>query len=476
MSIDPHKQIISQLSLEDEDITCVRIYRLPNYIKQRQHYIQQSDFEPQELFVGLYKHTTLDTENDVMHLDCSKLAIAREFCRGPVPNAPPTTGNGTIRTPKEQVWRDFVSSLDDALKKARGQYYRLNSDVTSIDRENGVVALDALFIVAFLRFSYSFRDTWGYEFQRVFRRCSFNAQRNPSSDLYDLLEWFVIKVYPFHHGTKLDEDHEPILQEHLKKYHKQSCDTFVNCYHLLDCAYLAICGAESSCTPPSSLRCLGKLVDLPCFKPSTVGAADSLPESSRNAFRIPSATTLRRMGITVTVNEESLTMNKIKFERRYLHRYVLLMPKLIMHDHTASVFKNLALYEQIQDDGFKFHRGDMRTYLFLMSSLLDSVQDVRLLINRRVIIDQIGSAETVCKQWNQMCDGLYIPSCPPEYWSKIQKRISELERSKPNRWVAEIRERNCSSFVLFISFVIVSLVVISTYLAAIFQVLAYAVV
>ncbi|BFI29273.1 hypothetical protein MPTK2_3g00910 [Marchantia polymorpha subsp. ruderalis] len=509
MSNDPHKQIIAQLSQEDEDDSSVRIFRLPKYIRQRQNHILQLDFEPQELFVGFYKHTALDTENDVMNVDCSKLAIAREICRGPIPSAPPTTviTSSPVRTPKPEVWRDFVSSLDEALKEARRQYYRLESDVTSIDRENGVVALDALFIVAFLRCSYSFQDTWGYDFDRVFRRCSFNAQRfallhdllmlenqvpmcllsavlnqlskgsegrDLRSDLYHLLEWFVIKVYPFHHGTKVNEDHEPQLRQHMKNYHKHGIDSFVDCYHLLDCAYLAICGPLSSCTPSSSNRYLGDLVDLPCFKPSSIGAPYSHAGPSQNAFKIPSATTLRRMGITVTVNEDSLTMNKIKFERRYLHSYVLLVPKLIMHDHTASVFKNLALYEQIQDSGANGHRGEMRTYLFLMTCLLDSVQDVRLLINRRVVVDQVGSAETVCKQWNQLCEGLYIPSNPPEYWRKIQKRISELERSRPNRWVAEIRERNCSSFVLFISFLILSLVVISTYVSAIFQVLAYA--
>ncbi|KAG6541567.1 hypothetical protein Mapa_017039 [Marchantia paleacea] len=68
-------------------------------------------------------------------------------------------------------------------------------------------------------------------------------------------------------------------------------------------------------------------------------------------------------------------MNNIQFER-HRHKYVLLVPKLVMNDSTASVFRNLALYEQIE--GWNGLRGDMG-FLFLMSKTIDSVHDVRCL-------------------------------------------------------------------------------------------------
>ncbi|KAG6557717.1 hypothetical protein Mapa_000482 [Marchantia paleacea] len=386
MAVDLHQQILTHLVEEKEDGSKVRIYRVPHYLKDR----SADDFRPHELFVGFYTHTSLVLD-DAMHLDVSKLAIARELCRGR--KGPPTS----VKQPIEpRVWEDTLMKIGAELQLAREMYDSLKRDASAVEKEKAVIALDALFIVAYLRYNYSFDDTWGYDFQAVFQRSRFNTQRFPL--LHDLL---------------MLENQVPM--------------------------------------------------------PRGFNYGDSL--STRTRFRIPSATNLRRVGISVRVKESSLTISNIKFERRK-HKYVLLVPKLIINDYTSSVFRNLALYEQIKENGV-CPRGDMRIYLCLMSSLLDSEEDVRMLVNCGVIVNELGSTEAVWKEWNQMCDGLYIPSCAPAYWSNIQDRIDELEKSKSNRWFAEIEERNCSSLAIFVSFVIVSLVFIATVLSAIFQVLAY---
>ncbi|BBN14740.1 hypothetical protein MPTK1_6g14090 [Marchantia polymorpha subsp. ruderalis] len=492
MEPDWYEEILRHLDDEKEDGRKVRIYRVPNYLKEK----SPEDFRPLELFVGFYTHSSLVLDQDPMHLDISKLAVAQKICLGQEPHPPPVTPEPEqSRRPTEtQKWRDFVSHLEPNLELARSMYDRLTVNASG----NAVVALDSLFIVAYLRYSYSWADTWGYDFASVFERSRFNASRFPvlhdllmlenqvplllldavvkyictsmteaTADLYNMLEWFVMEVYPFNHGEKLDVDPEK-LKEYLRRFHKNSIDSFVNCDHLLHCAYLAICGPYNPIPRETSDSC-GQI--LPCFRLRNVAPTDHLTPS-RNRFRIPSATSLRRVGISVKVRDSSLTMNNIKFER-HKHKYVLLVPKLIMNDGTVAVLRNLALYEQIEDNGVT-PRGDMRTYLFLMSSLIDSVQDVRLLMNRGVIVNQLGSAETVCKQWNRICDGLYIPSTTPSYWSHIQDRINELEKSKSNRWFAEVEERNFSSFVLFGSFLVFTIIFFSTLIQAIFSVLSYA--
>ncbi|KAG6541558.1 hypothetical protein Mapa_017080 [Marchantia paleacea] len=418
MEPDWYDEILLHLDQEKEDGSKVRIYRVPIYMKDR----SPDDFRPLELFVGFYTHPSLVLDQDPMHLDISKLAVAQKICQGPEPDSPPIMPAPSRRPTEMQKWRDFVSHLQSDLNLAREMYDRLTVDVSG----NAVVALDSLFIVAYLRFNYSWADTWGYDFAAVFERSRFNASRFPvlhdllmlenqvpmllleavvkylcksptdaTAELYDMLEWFVMEVYPFNHGAKLDVNPDE-LRLYLSKIHKNSFDSFVKCDHLLHCAYLAICGPHNP-SPDETPEFCGQF--LPCFKPRNIAPTDVVP--ARNRFRIPSATSLRRVGISVKVRDNSLTMNNIQFER---HRH---------------------------------------------------------------------NAETVCKQWNQMCDGLYIPSSTPEYWSHIQDRINELEKSKSNRWFAEIEERNFSSFVLFVSFVAFTIIFFSTLVQAIFSVLAY---
>ncbi|KAL2621110.1 hypothetical protein R1flu_001315 [Riccia fluitans] len=292
--------------------------------------------------------------------------------------------------------------------------------------------------------------------------------------LQNILEWFVMAIYPFNHGVKLDRPKD--LQQHLGSIHRKGLNSFLRCDHLLQCAYLAICGPPGDISSPgeqSRSRCYGDSQLLPCFSP---GNRDD-DSVHRSKFRVPSATSLRRVGIKVRVRDESLTMAGIKFFRQkhkfmLWHEYVLLVPKLIMNDDTASVFRNIGMYEQIKDDSYTI-RGDMRTYLYLMSSLLDSVQDVQMLINSGVIVNQLGSAEAVCKKWNHMCDGFYIPVNPPPYWNDLQKRIGDLERSKSNKWFEEFRRQNLSSAVVLLSFIVVSMTVLTTFMNGIFSVLSY---
>ncbi|KAL2620992.1 hypothetical protein R1flu_001197 [Riccia fluitans] len=497
--------IDSHLLEERENGKEVKIYRLPRYMKK----ISPDDFEPYELRVGFYCHTSLEVDDDPMAMDISKVAILNEFCRGPVPDGPPSQSQSTDRPIRQEAWSDLVNKIGtDTMTKVRSKYDRLNpANEDSMKRENSLVILDALFIVAFFQYEYDFSDTWGYNFESVFIRSRFTAQRftilrdllmlenqvpmplllemikcirRPSmSDpaetmLQNILEWFVMAIYPFNHGVKLDRPKD--LQQHLGSSHRRGLNSFLRCDHLLQCAYLAICGPPADNSSPGEQvrsRCYGDSQLLPCFRR---GNRDD-DSVHRNKFRVPSATSLRRVGIKVRVRDDSLTMASIKFFRQkhkfvLWHEYVLLVPKLIMNDDTASVFRNIGMYEQIKDDSYTV-RGDMRTYLYLMSSLLDTVQDVQMLINSGVIVNQLGSAEAVCKKWNHMCDGFYIPVNPPPYWYDLQKRISDLERSKSNKWFHEFRHRNLSSAVVLLSFIVVSMVVVAAFVQAIFSVLSY---
>ncbi|KAL3679527.1 hypothetical protein R1sor_022483 [Riccia sorocarpa] len=374
---------------------------------------------------------------------------------------PPTNGPPTSLTERAEAWTKLVSKVGaDAMTGARSKYDLLKpADNESMERENSLVIMDALFIVAYLQWEYDFSESWGYDFKPVFRRSRFTAQRfsilrdllilenqipmsllkvmvkclrRPStpetadSILHNLLEWFVMAIYPFNHGAKLDKPKD--LQQHLQS------STMI----------------QMNKVGPDVVQML-----VTCCRVSVL-----------------------QVGIKVRVRDDTLTLPSIQFFKQkhkfvLWHEYVLLVPKLIMHDDTAPMFRNLGLYEQIKDNGY-FHRSDMRTYLYLMSSLLDTVEDVQLLINRGVIVNLLGSAEAVCKKWNHMFDGLYIPNDPPAYWVELQRTFrTELERSKSNRWFAEFRNRNLSSAVIFASSVIFAVIFFATVGQTIYAVLTY---
>ncbi|KAL3679528.1 hypothetical protein R1sor_022484 [Riccia sorocarpa] len=445
-NLDP---ILPHLEDERENGGGVTIYRVPSYIKQL---ISPEDFTPQELFVGFYLHTELKV--DELDIDISKLAILREFCKGSATDGPPTS-----LTKRAEAWTELVSKVDaDAMTGARSKFtakrYAILRDLLILENQIPVTLLKVMV--------------------QCLRRPS--TPETADSMLHNLLEWFVMAIYPFDHGTQLD------LQQHLQSNHKdQGLDSFISCDHLLHCAYLAICGPErypisdgqsrSGCRPNVGLM-------LPCFRSGEedleVGICES--EESFSKFIIPSATSLRRVGIKVRVTDDSLTLPSIEFVKQnkfvLWHEYILLVPKLKVHGDTASMFRNLALYEQIKDDGY-CHRGDMRNYLYLMNCLLNTVEDVQLLINTGVILNLLGSAEAVYNKWKPMFYGLYIPNEPPRYWGELQKAFRELQKSKSNRWLAEFRDRHLSSAVIFASSVIFFVIFIATVGQTIYAVLAY---
>ncbi|KAL2620993.1 hypothetical protein R1flu_001198 [Riccia fluitans] len=499
---------------EQEDVAYQsgRIHRVPEHMRQ----ISPKDFEPREFFVGLYLHRSLISDNP-MHSDQTKFEIAREFCRVQLPAAANQQGSNQQTSPprpiRRETWTEFVRSFDDeCMTNVRNKYDNLEyEDEDSMRRTNSVVILDSLFILAALQYEYDFSDCWGYDFQSVFGSSRYTAQRFPmlrdllllenqvpmllllrvmkkihesrrgqngrseqdvssgaEKNLNELLVCFASFVHPFYYENNVFMSPED-LEHDIESSQRHS--KLTNCEHLLDCTYLAICGSSEQ----SWNRQVGtgnRLVGNSCGKfLSCCRSANEEGWPPRSKFMIRSATDLRRLGLVVKVMEGSVTLMNISLERKMV-RDVLLVPKLIMNDDTASIFRNLALYEQIQDNGFNT-RSEMRTYLYLMSGLLESVHDVWLLINQGVIVNHLGSAEAVCNQWNQMCDGLFLPPNPPRYWNDLQNGISKLERSKLKSFFVELKDRGFSSNVIFLSFLAVTVIFIATIVQTVYSVLSY---
>ncbi|XP_073119564.1 uncharacterized protein [Henckelia pumila] len=111
---------------------------------------------------------------------------------------------------------------------------------------------------------------------------------------------------------------------------------------------------------------------------STIGL---VPGATNNQKRIfPSATELNQAGINIKKLENG-GITSIHFKSYYFWAN-LYMPVFSVDDHTEIIFRNLKTYETTQQLG---NQNLICTYLKVMSDLIQSTRDVKLLDNKGII-------------------------------------------------------------------------------------------
>lgn len=237
----------------------------------------------------------------------------------------------------------------------------------------------------------------------------------------------------------------------MEKHHGANLpDALCKCSHILASTYMAICGGH---VPPEE-------------------AHDKDQENYYNVKAIPSASILKVNGIKFKAVDRPFRVDTIKFKQR-----TLMLPKLVMDDHTASLFRNLALYEQARIwgdptqpwDNSIWTRFDWRCYLQLMDSLIDTPEDVRLLVQSGMLVNYLSSEEAVSEEWNSMCQGLLVSNNIP-----LQEQMDAHLRAEHNKWSTSFKARNWVDPVRLCGWLVVVLVVLATILQAIMAVLAFA--
>ncbi|KAH8973400.1 hypothetical protein BDL97_01G045600 [Sphagnum fallax] len=177
-----------------------------------------------------------------------------------------------------------------------------------------------------------------------------------------------------------------------------------NCPHIVACVYRILCGQNLE-------RRAGK-----------------------TTITIQSATALKKAGIQIKGIEGVL--DEVDFRKR-----CLFLPIVKLYDQTESYFRNLAMYEVMEDyNSFKCAFGE---YLQLMTSLIKEVGDVKHLIDCGVIQNELWTDKNAFQMWNSLQSDLIFGNNSKEYVDMVSK-INKQCKSSLNVMRTEFYQLFCS--------------------------------
>jgi hypothetical protein len=149
---------------------------------------------------------------------------------------------------------------------------------------------------------------------------------------------------------------------------------------------------------------------------------------------IKSATALKKAGIQIKAIEGVL--DEVGFRNR-----CLFLPMVKLYDQTESYFRNLAMYEVMEDyNSFKCLFGE---YLQLMTSLIKEVGDVKHLIDCGVIQNELWTDKNAFQMWNSLQSDLIFPQNSKEYEGMVSE-INKQCKSSLNVMRTEFYQLFCS--------------------------------
>lgn len=132
--------------------------------------------------------------------------------------------------------------------------------------------------------------------------------------------------------------------------------------------------------------------------------------------------------------------------------HCLLLPLLRLYDDTETFLRNLIPHEQCSPNVPQF----FTSYAILMDILIDSKEDVKLLVKKGVLINYLGANEEVANLFNNLCKQIFVQKFYyTKQWQELTnyrnlywpKHIASLKRTYfGNPWS---RISFCAALILF---------------------------
>ncbi|KAJ9702534.1 hypothetical protein PVL29_004327 [Vitis rotundifolia] len=163
-----------------------------------------------------------------------------------------------------------------------------------------------------------------------------------------------------------------------------------------------------------------------CLQPSSPSPAKPVDFK----LVIPTATHLREGGVRFKLHEEDKPLLGIEYSRG-----VLRIPSLILKEKSESLFRNLIAFEQCHS---REHANYITDYIYLMDQLIDTTNDVNLLVRKRIISSHLGDSIAVKNLFNRLLIGAEL-SRDTFHFSGIYVELSEHLASPWNSWKATLR-------------------------------------
>jgi hypothetical protein len=161
-------------------------------------------------------------------------------------------------------------------------------------------------------------------------------------------------------------------------------------------------------------------------------------ENTTEVFkRIPSATTLRKSGVTFKSNRSS-SLDNISFKSGCFKSGCLQIPYNYLYDGTEQRFRNLVLHEVLKNG----KQSTIRSYTFLMGDLIRTEEDERILVDTGVIGHGLDHSNAH-KMWKEIYRNVEPPRIT-EALSDTLDSIHDFAGKRRNTYWVEYKERHCS--------------------------------
>ncbi|XP_021757941.1 UPF0481 protein At3g47200-like [Chenopodium quinoa] len=142
----------------------------------------------------------------------------------------------------------------------------------------------------------------------------------------------------------------------------------------------------------------------------------------------------------------------------------LTISKLIIQDSTESYLRNLVYFEQCH-----YHRDSyFIDYIIFLDQLIDTVEDVQVLVKNKIFRNQLGSDEDVVKLFNNIGKNVIGSN---KVYSNVSNALNCYASKRRHRWMAILRSKYfnhpwviLSVIAAFMLFVLTLLQTIATYL------------
>ncbi|KAL5698042.1 hypothetical protein ACHQM5_029130 [Ranunculus cassubicifolius] len=200
---------------------------------------------------------------------------------------------------------------------------------------------------------------------------------------------------------------------------------------------------------------------LNCFLPSVTYVAVA-PSDSKPFYHLPTATELQKVGVRIK-GSENINLLDITFTNG-----VLAIPKLRLSNSTESTFRNIIAMEQCHP-GSNYYVSD---YMVVMDDLVNTPEDVGVLISSKVINSYYGNDEDVTQLFNSITRGVTIRNTSSHYYGIIHEVNVYSNRRWP-RWKARVRKDYFRSPLTVLSLFGALSILIGTIVGAVFTVLSF---
>ena len=110
----------------------------------------------------------------------------------------------------------------------------------------------------------------------------------------------------------------------------------------------------------------------------------------------------------------------------------LLIPEFVVDNRTEELFRNLMALEQCHYPGDAY----ICDYIKLLDFLINSEEDVELLVDKRIIVNLLGSNTEVAKMINRLCREIVGTK---SYYSKVTKKLNDYYKNDWFKRTASLR-------------------------------------